>query len=107
MTQSITRSPLGDASRRSFLKRLAIGALGAASASIPIALLYARDNIRNKRPNIVMYISDDHGVDFLGCYGNKDVRTPNIDALVKKGMLFTNMFAASPTCAPSRSVLWT
>jgi uncharacterized sulfatase len=54
-----------------------------------------------------MYLSDDHGVDFLGCYGNKDVRTPNIDTLAREGMLFTNMFAASPTCAPSRSVLWT
>jgi arylsulfatase A-like enzyme len=60
-----------------------------------------------KRPNIVMYISDDHGIDFLGCYGNKDIKTPNIDALAKEGMLFSDMFAASPTCAPSRSVLWT
>ena len=54
-----------------------------------------------------MYISDDHGLGFLGCYGNKDIQTPNIDNLAKEGMLFKNMFAASPTCAPSRSVLWT
>jgi arylsulfatase A-like enzyme len=63
--------------------------------------------LRRDEPNIVMYISDDHGRDFLRCYGNKDVQTPNIDALAKEGMLFTNVFAASPTCAPSRSVLWT
>jgi arylsulfatase A-like enzyme len=65
------------------------------------------DAARQKRANIVMFISDDHGIDFVGCYGNKDVRTPNIDALAKEGMLFRNVFAASPTCAPSRSVLWT
>jgi len=99
MTQNITR--------RNFLKRSALGALGAASVSIPTASLHARNNNRNERPNIVMYISDDHGLDFLGCYGNKDIQTPNIDALAKEGMLFSNMFAASPTCAPSRSVLWT
>jgi arylsulfatase A-like enzyme len=77
------------------------------SASAPIASSYAGADDRRKRPNIVMYISDDHGLDFLGCYGNTNIRTPNIDTLAKEGMLFTNMFAASPTCAPSRSVLWT
>ena len=54
-----------------------------------------------------MFISDDHGIDFVGCYGNPDVRTPNIDALAKEGTMFTRMFAASPTCAPSRSALYT
>jgi len=75
--------------------------------AMPAASLYAINNNRKRRPHIVMYISDDHGIDFLGCYGNKDVHTPNINALANEGMLFTNMFAASPTCAPSRSVLWT
>jgi len=60
-----------------------------------------------KRPHIVMFISDDHGIEYLGCYGNPDIQTPNIDALARDGMKFTNMYAASATCAPSRSVLWT
>ncbi|MHC4542590.1 MAG: sulfatase family protein [Planctomycetota bacterium] len=81
--------------------------LGAAGVSMPVASLGARDNPRRRRPNIVMFISDDHGIDFVGCYGNKDIQTPSIDAMAKDGALFTNMFAASPTCAPSRSVLWT
>jgi len=93
--------------RRSFLKRSAIGMLGAATAPIATDSLYGSNGGGKKQPNIVMYLSDDHGLDFLGCYGNKDIRTPNIDALAKAGMLFTSMFAASPTCAPSRSVLWT
>lgn len=99
MTRNITR--------RDFLKQSVIGSIGAAAASMPMASLNAKDKGRNIRPNIVMYISDDHGIDFLGCYGNKDIQTPNIDALAGEGMLFNNMFAASPTCAPSRSVLWT
>ncbi len=96
-----------DITRRNFLKQSVIGSIGAAAASMPITSLYAGDKGRSRRPNIVMYISDDHGIDFLGCYGNSDIETPNIDALAKKGTLFNNMFAASPTCAPSRSVLWT
>jgi len=79
----------------------------AAGALMPIASLHAGDNSRPKQPNIVMFISDDHGIDFVGCYGNKDVQTPNIDAMARDGARFTNVFAASPTCAPSRSVLWT
>ena len=93
--------------RRQFLKYSALGTLGAAFSVMPGCSSFSLQNKHQKRPHIVMYISDDHGIDFLGCYGNKDVRTPNIDALTKEGMLFTNMFAASPTCAPSRSVSWT
>jgi N-sulfoglucosamine sulfohydrolase len=59
------------------------------------------------RPNIVLYLSDDHGVDFVGCYGNPVVRTPNIDGLAREGTRFNNVFAASPTCSPSRSAMFT
>src|SRR5690606_31888127 len=58
-------------------------------------------------PHIVMYLSDDHGIDFVGCYGNDHVKTPNIDRLAREGVKFTRMFAASPTCTPSRSVIYT
>src|SRR5579862_6030307 len=60
-----------------------------------------------KHPNIVLYLSDDHGVDFVGCYGNPAVRTPNIDTLAREGMKFNRMFAASPTCSPSRATMFT
>ncbi|NLE79735.1 MAG: sulfatase [Rhodococcus sp.] len=58
-------------------------------------------------PHIVMFLSDDHGIDFVGCYGNAAIQTPNIDALAAQGCLFTQMYAATPTCVPSRSVLYT
>ena len=88
--------------RRDFMRRSA-AAIGLLLAGHPAV---GRSE-RRGRPNIVMYLTDDHGIDFVGCYGNEDVRTPNIDALAKEGTRFTRMFAASPTCAPSRSVLWT
>ena len=59
------------------------------------------------RPNIVVYLGDDHGVDFAGCYGNQVVRTPNLDRLSVEGGRFTRVFAGSPTCSPSRAILWT
>ena len=93
--------------RRQFVKSSTIAALSSSAFIVPGCSSLLQQNKSQICPHIVMFISDDHGIDFLGCYGNKDVQTPNIDAMVKEGMLFTNMFAASPTCAPSRSVLWT
>ncbi|HEY1173708.1 MAG TPA: sulfatase [Verrucomicrobiae bacterium] len=60
-----------------------------------------------ERPHIVLYLADDLGVDFVGCYGNKTVRTPNLDRLAAEGVRFQRVFAASPTCAPSRAALYT
>ncbi len=59
----------------------------------------------SNRPNIVLIVSDDHGREAVGCYGNKVVKTPNIDALAKEGVVFTNAFATVASCSPSRSVL--
>lgn len=59
------------------------------------------------RPNIVLYLSDDHGIDFVGCYGNSVIHTPNIDALAREGVKFNRVFAASPTCSPSRASMFT
>lgn len=59
------------------------------------------------RPNLVLYLSDDHGLDWVGCYGNRAVRTPNIDKLAREGVKFNHVFAASPTCSPSRAAMFT
>jgi arylsulfatase A-like enzyme len=60
-----------------------------------------------ERPNIVLFIADDLSWHDVGAYGNRDVRTPNVDKLAREGMTFQRAFAASPTCAPSRSALFT
>jgi N-sulfoglucosamine sulfohydrolase len=59
------------------------------------------------RPNIVLFLADDHGVDFVGCYGSRAVHTPNIDALSRQGTRYDRVFAASPTCSPSRAAMFT
>jgi uncharacterized sulfatase len=60
-----------------------------------------------KRPNIIFIMADDLGYGDLGCYGQKAIRTPNIDQLAKEGMRFSQCYAGSTVCAPSRSVLMT
>ncbi len=60
-----------------------------------------------KRPNIIHILMDDVGYDDLGCFGSKDIKTPNIDALAKKGMKLTEFYAPHGTSTPSRAALLT
>jgi N-sulfoglucosamine sulfohydrolase len=59
-----------------------------------------------KRPNIVWIVLENVDLDF-GCYGAKNVKTPQIDGLAAGGVRYTRVFATSPVCAPSRSALLT
>ncbi len=59
------------------------------------------------RPNIVLFLADDLGIGDVGCYGQKQIPTPNIDKLAAEGMRFTDYYAGSTVCAPSRCVLMT
>ena len=61
----------------------------------------------SQRPNIVIYLSDDHGWEYLRCYGNTHIHTPHLDALAAEGVRLTHVFTPTPTCAPSRSTLYT
>ncbi len=61
----------------------------------------------NDRPNIVLMVSDDHGREALGCYGNQVVNTPHLDTLAGEGVLFTNAFCTTASCAASRSTILT
>jgi len=58
-------------------------------------------------PNIVIVLADDHTGRDCGCYGNKDVRTPNIDRLATQGMVFNNAFTSAAMCTPTRAQLYT
>jgi len=59
------------------------------------------------RPNIVYILADDLGYGDLGCFGQKDIRTPSLDRMAHEGMRFTQHYAGSTVCAPSRSCLMT
>lgn len=59
------------------------------------------------RPNIVFIIVDDMGWADLGCYGGKQIKTPNIDRMAEQGVRFTDAYSGCTVCAPARSVLMT
>jgi len=59
------------------------------------------------KTNVVLILTDDQGVWAAGCYGNSEIRTPNIDRLAETGTRFENFFVASPVCSPSRATLLT
>jgi arylsulfatase A-like enzyme len=62
---------------------------------------------RTTKPNILFILADDLGYGDLGCYGQKLVRTPNVDRLAEQGMRFTQVYCGSTVCAPSRCALMT
>jgi len=59
------------------------------------------------RPNIILILTDDMGFGDLGCYGGKFAPTPNIDRMAREGIRFTQYYAASPICSPSRTGILT
>lgn len=59
------------------------------------------------RPNFLLFITDQHRADHLGCYGNPVVRTPAIDAIAARGTRFSNFYVATPICMPNRATLMT
>jgi arylsulfatase A-like enzyme len=59
------------------------------------------------KPNILFILSDDQSVPHLGCYGNKDIKTPNLDQFAEQSMRFDRMYVTCPQCVPSRASLFT
>ena len=62
---------------------------------------------QNVRPNIILLLADDLGYNELGSYGQKIIKTPNLDRLASDGMIFTDFYAGNAARAPSRAVLLT
>src|SRR6201987_5991143 len=59
------------------------------------------------RPNILLFITDQHRADYLGCSGHPVLRTPHIDSSAARGVRFTRFYVATPVCMPNRSTLMT
>jgi arylsulfatase A-like enzyme len=76
----------------------AVLCLGAASADQPAG---------GRRPSILLILPDQMRGQALGCMGDPDVRTPNLDKLASQGVLFRNTFANTPVCCPARAILLT
>lgn len=72
-----------------------------------LALMLTAGAAADDRPNVVLIVGDDLGGSDLGCYGSKFHRTPNLDKLAAGGRRFTQAYAASPVCSPTRVALMT
>jgi arylsulfatase A-like enzyme len=58
-------------------------------------------------PNFLLFITDQHRVDYLSCYGHPVLKTPHIDSIAARGVRFENFYVATPVCMPNRATLMT
>lgn len=72
-----------------------------------VLLACAWTPVQGRQPNVIFIIADDLGPGDLGCYGQKIIKTPNIDRIAAEGMRFTQHYTGNAVCAPSRCVLMT
>ena len=79
----------------------------AAVLAVPVGSLPAANTQPTRQPNIIFILADDLGYGDLGCYGQRKIKTPSLDRLAAEGMRFTQFYAGSTVCAPSRCVLMT
>ena len=70
---------------------------------LSVAPLLCADTSSLERPNILWLTSEDNSIDWVGCYGNSNAKTPNIDQLAADGFQYMHAYASAPVCAPSRS----
>ncbi len=66
-----------------------------------------KEKYSGKQPNIIFLLADDMGYGELGSYGQKDIKTPFLDELSSKGLRFTDFYAGTSVCSPSRAILMT
>lgn len=83
-------------------KRLLAGLL-----VIPAFITINAKKTEKQQVNILFILSDDHSVPYLGCYGNKDLNTPNLDRLADEGVRFNRAYTSAPQSVPSRASLLT
>jgi arylsulfatase A-like enzyme len=79
-----------------------------AALFLPLLLCFDVTNpVARKRPNILLIVADDLGYGDLGCYGSREIRTPNLDRLAKEGVRLTDAYASACVCSPTRASLIT
>ncbi|MBN2651025.1 MAG: arylsulfatase [Spirochaetales bacterium] len=88
-------------------KKICLSSLGILSVGLAFSEETTENTTNNKEPNIIYILADDLGYGDLGCYGQKDIKTPNLDKMASEGLLFTNHYSGAPVSAPSRCSLLT
>ncbi len=94
--------------RRQFLKRSSLAAAGLMTGTRILNPGRLRaDEVSGRPPNIIFILADDLGYGDVGCYGQKVIQTPHLDQMASEGIRFTQCYAGSTVCAPSRCCLMT
>ena len=93
--------------RHNLLPRIFCSALLVVWASVALTASSSAARSAPAKPNIIFILADDLGYGDLGCYGQKVIKTPNIDRVASEGLRFTDAYAGGAVCAPSRCVLLT
>jgi len=90
-------------------RRKFLGFVGtaAAAATLPSIAFAAGQKRKQDKPNFVFIFADDLGWGDLACYGNQQIKTPNLDRLAKQGKLFTQFYVSGSVCSPSRAAIMT
>lgn len=89
------------------MKRLDTTFLLATACLYPAGMLHAQNRANNSTPNVIYMMVDDLGIGDLGCYGQKQIKTPAIDRLAAKGVRFAQHYSGSTVSAPSRCAVMT
>ena len=76
-------------------------------SALAVTDIFAAEQHRLERPNVIIIYADDLGYGELGCYGHPSIRTPHLDRMAAEGMRFTEFYSASEVCTPSRTALMT
>ncbi|MFT5199031.1 MAG: arylsulfatase A [Planctomycetota bacterium] len=78
-------------------------------ALLPACQVLSKESTQEstRKPNIILIVADDLGYGDLGSYGQKLIKTPHLDRMAAEGLRFTDFYAGSPVCAPSRCILLT
>ncbi|MCA9166085.1 MAG: sulfatase-like hydrolase/transferase [Planctomycetales bacterium] len=92
---------------RHILTRLIVSLVAAFQLTAWASAAESTEQPSQVRPNIVLILADDLGINDLACYGRADHRTPNLDRLADQGLRFTSAYCAQPICSPSRAALMT
>ena len=92
--------------RRDFLKSGIMLSLAAGGAMLSNSIGCSRWRAEEKRPNVILVITDDQGYGDVGCHGNKTIQTPNLDKFAAESTELTRFYVC-PTCAPTRAGLLT
>ncbi|AWW00951.1 sulfatase family protein [Arcticibacterium luteifluviistationis] len=87
------------------MKTLLVKLLFVVTICVTISCSKRQEKAKSDKPNIILFVADDHGTDAIGAYGNTVIKTPNLDKLADEGVMFTNAYCTSASCAASRSVI--